>query len=197
MRLLSIVSLLLINCISVQANAGVSEDCEQKFGKNTTEFELCLITAHDSLTQIKAFFSRHELTQNNWIERSTRGFVPALIFKRCNDEFFEHHQINDRATCLKEEEKLAVENGQIGGQPGDAYIFEDGFMGDLSAMGVTGDYLSRHGLRVNKKNEGIDVSVSASNGGKPAMLYVKCKSEHDKDRRKIARCLLNQEPTLN
>ena len=190
-----IILALLLSTFNTQA--GIVEHCESKYAGEFKMIKYCLKKAHSSMTEIKNFMKQYNLTSENWISKSNTGFVPAVIYKNCNDKYFDAEEINLKAYCLKTEESAARDLGKIGGSAADSYIFEEGIMGKVAALGVTLDFLQRYGLRINDRIEGIDVEVAASEGNKAALIYMECKKAHGKDSRNLARCLLTKEESTN
>ncbi|MDX1755850.1 MAG: hypothetical protein R3175_07320 [Marinobacter sp.] len=123
------------------------------------------------------------MTTDNWVSRSVRGEVPALILKGCNEEW--HPDLKMIAYCLEKEEAAAIRLGKIGGAPENSVEFEAGISGEIAAIGVSTEYLGRHNYgHVDEAKE------AAARGEQAGIIWVECSSD---DRRAMAKCLLRRE----
>ncbi|PHS48791.1 MAG: hypothetical protein COB05_04590 [Marinobacter sp.] len=178
----SLATLMLAGSLSVSADT-ITEECENEWPGNYQMQEYCAKKAAGGARAIHAFLARHDMTMDNWVKQSVRGKVPALILKKCNEEW--HPDLKMIAYCLEKEEVAAIRLGKIGGAPEDSVEFEPGINGEIAALGVSSDYLKRH-------NYGhVDEAKEAADRGDPAgIIWVECQSG---DHRKQAKCLLKRE----
>lgn len=145
--------------------------------------EYCMKQEIEGADYIKDFLNRHNMTEDDWVEHSVKGEVPALILNKCSKKW--HPDMKMIAFCLKNEEKSAIRLGKIGGSAEKSIEFKPGVAGDIAAIGVATDYLERHNY------EHVSVArEAAKQGEKAAIIWVECES---KDHRAEAKCLLRRE----
>lgn len=174
--------LILTVSFSVSADS-VSEECEKEWPGDYQMQEFCIKQAAGGAEAIQDFLARHGMTTDNWVKHSVRGEVPALILKKCSEEW--HPDLKMIAFCVKKEEKAAIRLGKIGGAPEKSVEFEPGVSGEIAALSVASDYLKRHNY------ENVDAAKEAAARGEQAgIILVECQS---KDYRAQAKCLLRRE----